>query len=116
MQVNFDGITSIVPGEVSKFFQSNGVPFFTRRLTIHGPKGRVDHVVLFADTEAALALPGEKEADPLLSPPREPLLSPPRRKIGLQAEAGPPCPICAASGQDVIECEHSATPPMELPF
>ncbi len=62
MQVNFDGITSMVPGEVSKFFQTNGVPFFTRRLAIFGPKGRVDHVVLFADTEAALALPGEKEA------------------------------------------------------
>ncbi len=63
MQVNFDSVAEIKAGEVTQFFQPDGVAFWTRRIAIIGPKGRVDHVVLFGDTEAALMLPGEKPAE-----------------------------------------------------
>ncbi len=97
MQVQFYGVTSVAAGEKTQLFQPDGIAFWTRRLAIFGPKGRVDHVVLFAESEAALALPGEKESAPLLSPPREPLLSPPRRKVPAKYEV-------------------ESDPPMELPF
>ncbi len=62
MQVNFDSVAEIKAGEVNQFFQPDGIAFYTRRIAIIGPKGRVDHVVLFGDTEAALRLPGVAEA------------------------------------------------------
>ncbi len=59
MQVNFDSVAEIKAGEIKTYFQQDGIQFWTRRIAIIGPKGRVDHVVLFGDTEAALQLPGE---------------------------------------------------------
>ncbi len=65
MQVQFYGVTSVAAGEKTQLFQPDGVEFWTRRLAIIGKGGSVDHVVLFADTEAAIALPGEDHATAL---------------------------------------------------
>ncbi len=109
MQVSFHEVASIKPGDINEYYQPDGIAFYTRRLAIIDKKGRVDLVVVFGDTEAALALTGEKPAEARLNAyadqAREPYVAP-------ELTRNPACPRCNFPFEEVkVDLAAEANPP-----